>query len=146
MNDTQRHVVSLGEELEFLQKYLDIQKARFAERLELRVEVPRELCKARVPSLLLQPIVENAVKHGIAKRAKGGAIEIRALRSNGVLMLSVYNDGPPFPAEWESGNDGIGLRNVRTRLGSLYGNEFEFKMANEERGGVKVLVSVPFRE
>jgi len=146
VNDAQRQEVPLGEELEFLQKYLDIQKARFAERLELRVEIPRELCKAQVPSLILQPIVENAVKHGIANRAKGGAIEISALRSDGMLTLSVYNDGPPLPAESESSNGGIGLRNVRTRLGSLYGNAFELKMGNEERGGVRVSVSMPFRE
>lgn len=147
VNDSQRQEVPLEEELEFLEKYLNIQKARFAERLELRLEVPRELCKARVPSLILQPIVENAVKHGIAKRAKGGAIEIRAWRSNGVLTLSVYNDGPQLPAEWESGSAGIGLRNVRSRLGSLYGNAYELKMGNEQgRGGVRVLVSLPFQE
>jgi len=146
VNDSQRQEVPLGEELEFLQKYLDIQKARFAERLELRVEVPGELCRARVPSLILQPIVENAVKHGIAKRAEGGAIEIRAARVNGVLKLSVYNDGPQLPAKWEKKNAGIGLSNVRTRLESLYGDRFELRMANEGARGVRVSVSVPWRE
>lgn len=146
VNDSHRQEVPLGEELEFLRKYLDIQKARFAERLELRMEISGELCKARVPSLILQPIVENAVKHGIAKRAQGGAIEISAARTNGVLTLSVYNDGPTLPAEWERNQGGIGINNVRARLESLYGNAFELKMRNEEARGVKVLVSVPFRE
>jgi len=146
VDDSHRQEVPLGEELEFLQKYLDIQKARFAERLELRVEVPGELCRARVPSLILQPIVENAVKHGIAKRAQGGAIEISAARTNGVLTLSVYNDGPTLPEHWERNKAGIGISNVRTRLESLYGNAFELKMRNQEARGVKVSVSVPFRE
>jgi len=146
VNDSHRQQVPLGEEMEFLQKYLDIQKARFAERLELRVDVPGELSKARVPSLILQPIVENAVKHGIAKRAQGGAIEIRAARTNGLLTLNVYNDGPPLAAGWEKNNGGIGLSNVRTRLASLFGDAFELKMGNEGGRGVKVSVSVPFRE
>ena len=145
VNDSQRQEVPLGEELEFLQKYLDIQKARFAERLELRVEVPGELCRAWVPSLILQPIVENAVKHGIAKRAEGGAIEISAARVNGVLTLSVYNDGPQLSAKWEK-NGGIGLSNVRTRLESLYGDRFELRVGNEDARGVRVAVSVPWRE
>jgi two-component system LytT family sensor kinase len=146
VDDSHRQEVPLGEELEFLQRYLDIQKARFAERLQLRVEVPGELCRARVPSLILQPIVENAVKHGIAKRAQGGAIEISAARTNGVLTVSVYNDGPTLPEDWERNKAGIGISNVRTRLESLYGNAFELKMRNEESQGVKVSVSVPFRE
>ena len=74
--------------MEFAQKYLEIQKVRFAERLQLSVDVPRELYPAQVPSLILQPMVENAVKHGIAKRAQGGAIRIAASRSDGVLTLS----------------------------------------------------------
>jgi hypothetical protein len=146
VNDSHRQEVPLGEEMEFLQKYLDIQKARFAERLELRVDVPGELSKARVPSLILQPIVENAVKHGIAKRAQGGAIEISAARTNGLLTLKVYNDGPQLAAGWEKNDRGIGLNNVRTRLESLYGDAFELKMGNEDGKGVQVSVSVPFRE
>src|SRR5712692_3726634 len=91
--------VPLGEEMQFLEKYLEIQKTRFAERLQVSVEVPKELAWARVPSLLLQPIVENAVKHGISKRAQGGAIRISAERENGGLRLSVYNDGPALSAD-----------------------------------------------
>jgi two-component system LytT family sensor kinase len=140
--------VALGEEMEFAQKYLDIQKVRFAERLQLSVDVPRELYPAQVPSLILQPMVENAVKHGIAKRAQGGAIRIAASRCDGVLTLSVCNDGPSLPAGWdldgEMAGSGIGMSNVRTRLQSLYGDAFELSMRNQDAGGVEVSISLPF--
>ena len=122
VKDSDRQQVTLAEELEFAQKYLAIQKVRFAERLEVRVNVPAELFAAQVPSLILQPMVENAVKHGIAKRARGGAIQIDAVRSKGRLFLCVYNDGPGLPAGWEKSHSvGIGMSNVRTRLKGLYG-------------------------
>ena len=143
VQDSDRQQVPLGEELEFTQKYLDIQKARFAERLTFTVDVTAELLPAEVPSLILQPMVENAVKHGIAQRVHGGAIRITASRSNGTLTLSVYNDGPSLPVGWEKSQSGIGIANVRTRLQSLYGDAFELSMRNQ-RLGVEATVSVPF--
>jgi sensor histidine kinase YesM len=136
--------VPLAEEMEFAQKYMDIQKVRFAERLQFSVDVPTELYPAQVPSLILQPMVENAVKHGIAKRAQGGVIHIAASRSNTTLTLSVSNDGPSLPPNWEIARSGIGISNVRTRLQSLYGNAFELRMRNRDAGGVEVSVSLPF--
>lgn len=144
LQDSTQQQVPLGEEMEFAQKYLDIQKVRFAERLQLSVDVPRELYSAQVPSLILQPMVENAVKHGIAKRAQGGAIRIAASRRNGVLTLRVSNDGPSLPADWETTRPGIGISNVRTRLQCLYGDAFELNMRNQDAGGVEVSVSLPF--
>ncbi len=144
VNDSDRQQVPVAEELEFAQKYLDIQQARFAERLQFSVDVPAELLSAQVPSLILQPMVENAVKHGIAKRVSGGAIRIAAVRSNGMLKLSVYNDGPALPAEWEKSHSGIGIVNTRTRLQSLYGNAFELTLRNREPDGVEAAVSVPY--
>lgn len=144
LDDSTRQQVPLGEEVEFAQKYLDIQKIRFAERLQLSVDVPTELYTAQVPALILQPMVENAVKHGIAKRAQGGSIRIAASRSNGMLTLSVSNDGPSLPADWEMARSGIGISNVRTRLKSLYGDTFELSMRNQEGGGVAVSLSLPF--
>ncbi len=144
LQDSTQQQVPLGEEMEFAQKYLDIQKVRFAERLQLSVEVPRELYRAQVPSLILQPMVENAVKHGIAKRAQGGAIRIAASHRNGVLTLSVCNDGPSLPVGWEMARSGIGMSNVRTRLQSLYGDAFELNIRNQDTGGVEVSVSMPF--
>ena len=140
-----QHQVPLSEELEFTQKYLDIQKIRFAERLQFSVDVPRELYPAQVPSLILQPMVENAVKHGIAKRAQGGTIRIAATHNNGRLTLSVCNDGPSLPADWEIAHSGIGVSNVRTRLQSLYGDAFELNLQNQKTGGVEVSVSLPFQ-
>jgi two-component system, LytTR family, sensor kinase len=144
VEDSDRQQVPLAEELEFAQKYLDIQKLRFAERLQVSVDVPKDLFLAQVPSLILQPMVENAVKHGIAKRVQGGTIRIAAFRMNGTLTLSVYNDGPSLPAGWEKTRSGIGISNVRTRLQNLYGAEFALSMQNQDPGGVEVSVSVPF--
>jgi two-component sensor histidine kinase len=142
--DSDRQQVPLSEEIEFAQKYLDIQKARFAERLQFSLDVPEELLSAQVPSLILQPMVENAVKHGIAKRMSGGAIRIAAVRSNGTLTLRVYNDGPGLPEGWEQTQPGIGILNTRTRLQSLYGDEFNLTLRNQEPDGVEAAVSVPY--
>ncbi|WP_219341547.1 sensor histidine kinase [Nevskia soli] len=139
-----RQQVPLQEEMDFTRKYLDIQKVRFADRLQLSVDVPVELYSAQVPSLILQPMVENAVKHGIAKRVRGGAIRITASRSDQVLTLSVCNDGPSLPSDWTGARPGIGMSNVRTRLTSLYGDAFELTMRNQNAGGVEVSVSLPF--
>lgn len=150
LSDSNRQEVPLGEEMEFTQRYLEIQKVRFAERLQLSVDVPDELRLAQVPTLILQPIVENAVKHGIAKRAHGGQIRIAAFRSNGALTVRVYNDGPSLPANWETLQPGIGIANMRTRLRSLYGDAFALRLENRqtggESGGVEVSISVPFKE
>jgi LytS/YehU family sensor histidine kinase len=108
------------------------------------VNVPSELFPAQVPSLILQPMVENAVKHGIAKRVQGGAIGIAALRSGGKLTLKVSNDGPSLPAGWENTRSGVGISNTRTRLQGLYGDAFELNMRNRDTGGVEVLLSLPF--
>src|ERR1700733_735300 len=146
LEDSNRQEVPLGEELEFTRKYLEIQKVRFVERLQCTMNVPSELLPAQVPMLILQPIVENAIKHGIAKRVQGGALRILASRSNGMLTLSVYNDGPSLPATSERIHSGIGISNMRTRLQSLYGNNFKLDMQNHGSTGVEVSVSVPFND
>jgi two-component system LytT family sensor kinase len=144
LDDSTRQQVPLQEEMEFAQKYLDIQKARFADRLQINIDVPGELRLAQVPSLILQPMVENSIKHGIAKRAQGGTIRIAASRSNGMLTLSVFNDGPSLPVNWETMRPGIGISNVRTRLQTLYGDACDICMRNQSSGGVEVSVSLPF--
>jgi LytS/YehU family sensor histidine kinase len=108
----------------------------------VNVDVPQELLSVQVPSLILQPMVENAVKHGIAKRVQGGAIRVSAARANGRLTLNVYNDGPKLPED--GAGLGIGIPNVRARLQGLYGDAFELSMRNQEPDGVEVSVSVPF--
>jgi uncharacterized membrane-anchored protein YhcB (DUF1043 family) len=143
--DPSRQQVPLAEEMEFAQKYLDIQKVRFVDRLQLAIDVPSDLLVAQVPTLILQLMIENAIKHGIAKRAQGGLVRISAMRTNGTLTLSVYNDGPGLPAA-DVAPSGIGLSNMRTRLQGLYGDAFALDMHNLQPGGVEVSVSVPFIE
>ncbi len=142
IEDGARRNVALQDELEFAQKYLDIQKVRFGDRLQLRIDVPRELQPAQVPSLILQPLVENAVKHGIAKHLPGGEVAISASQCDGRLTLTVWNDGPGLAADWRIAGSGIGLANVRTRLESLYGKAFELSLRNGF-GGVEAVVSLP---
>src|SRR4029077_16306549 len=100
--DSHRSQVTLAEEVEYLQRYLDIQKVRFGERLQVSVDMPAELLRAQVPNLLLQPLVENAIKHGIAKRVAGGIVRVAGERHNSHLCLTVYNDGPALPPDWEA--------------------------------------------
>jgi hypothetical protein len=142
--DFNRPQVSLEQELKYLRQYLEIQKARFAERLRVSLDIPTELLAAQVPSLILQPLVENAIKHGIAQRAEGGTIQLAAASANGTLSLSVGNDGPSLPADWETQRTGIGISNLRTRLQLMYGTAFELTLRNRETGGVQASVSLPF--
>jgi two-component system, LytTR family, sensor kinase len=143
VNASDQQQVPLSEEVAFTQKYLDIQKIRFADRLQFSVEVPADLFSARVPILILQPMVENAVKHGVAKRVQGGSIRIAATSANGTLMLTVYNDGPGLPSSWEESHRGVGISNVHTRLKNLYGNSFEFHLRNCSSHGVEASLSLP---
>lgn len=144
--DSHRSQVALAEEVEYLQRYLDIQKVRFGERLQVSVDIPAELLRAQVPHLLLQPLVENAVKHGIAKRVAGGTVRVSGACDNGNLCLSVYNDGPSLPTDWEAAQTGVGIGNLRTRLQILHGGESALQLRRADPGGVEVLVTLPFRE
>jgi two-component system LytT family sensor kinase len=145
-DDSNRPLVELAEEVEYLKRYLEIQQVRFADRLQVQLDFPPELLRASVPNLILQPLVENAIKHGIAKRAKGGTIRVAAARLNDRLRLSVYNDGPNVPPKWDTPCGGIGLSNLRARLQILYAGGFELDLRNLSTGGVEVLVLLPFKE
>jgi two-component system LytT family sensor kinase len=136
----------LAQEVEFLEKYLQIQEARFAGRLKLDIQIPDELRTAQIPSLILQPLVENAIKHGIAQRVSGGEVRVAASRSNGLLHLSVYNDGPLLDRDGSAVKDGIGLSNLRTRLKLLYGNDCDLRLENYGITGVQVSMALPYRE
>jgi two-component system, LytTR family, sensor kinase len=136
----------LAQEVEFLEKYLQIQEARFAGRLKLDMQIPDELRKAQIPSLILQPLVENAIKHGIAQRVLGGEVRVAASRADGLLHLSVYNDGPLLDRDGSAVKDGIGLANLRTRLKLLYGNDCDLRLENYGITGVQVSLALPYRE
>jgi two-component system, LytTR family, sensor kinase len=144
--DSHRPQVTLAEEVEYLQRYVDIQKVRFGDRLQVNVDIPEDLLHAQVPSLLLQPLVENAIKHGIAKRVAGGTVRVAGARDNGNLRLSVYNDGPSVPADWQATHTGVGIGNLRTRLRILHGDESELQLKHAATGAVEVVVTVPLRE
>jgi len=144
--DSHRSQVSLAEEVEYLQRYLDIQKARFGERLQVSLDFPAEVLRAQVPNLLLQPLVENAIKHGIAKRILGGSVRVAGACRDGLLRLSVYNDGPTLLTDWQATHTGVGIGNLRTRLHILHGNESGLQLRRAEADGVEVVVTLPFKE
>jgi two-component system LytT family sensor kinase len=143
--DSQRSQVSLQEEVEYLQRYVEIQQVRFAERLQVTIDIPETLQTIPVPSLLLQPLVENAIKHGIGQRVVGGAVRVSATRQDGCLYLTVYNEGPSPPVDWESTTSGVGLANLRTRLQILYGSVAGLQLRPVDPAGVEVVVTLPVR-
>jgi hypothetical protein len=144
--NSHRSQVTLSEEVEYLQRYVDIQKVRFGERLHVSVDIPTHLLDVQVPNLLLQPLVENAIKHGIAKRAAGGSVRVAGEHRDGSLYLSVYNDGPSFPKDWETTSGGVGLANLRTRLQILHGGASDLAMMRAGSDGVEVVVTLPLQD
>jgi hypothetical protein len=135
----------LARELEVLHSYLDIEQARLGDRLTVWWNVGPNTTDALVPTFLLQPLVENAIRHGVAPRTDSGRIEIGAWRHDGVLHLHVRDDGPGLPAQ-PMMNGGVGLANTRARLLHLYGERQRLEMSNDPRGGCIVKVALPFRE
>lgn len=141
--DAHHPQVTLAEEVEYLQRYIEIQKVRFGDRLQFSIDIPADLMDAQVPSLLLQPLAENAIKHGLSERLSGGAVRVSGTESDAALHLSVYNDGRPFRPEWEAQGAGIGLANLRTRLQILYGASAAIRVNDVGDSGVEVVVSLP---
>jgi len=140
-------LVTLGEELTFLDDYLSIESARFAERLMVSVVVPDGLLDLRVPSFLLQPIVENAIRHGIAPRVAGGTVRVTGECEGSTLMLRVRDDGVGLSEGWRFEEcAGVGLRNVASRLAHLYGRSDLLRVAPARPGGVEVQITVPLHE
>lgn len=138
--------VTLEQELEFLRCYLEIEQVRFHDRLTTRMNIEPQTLELKVPNLILQPIVENAIRHGIASQSAPGRIEIRSERLNGMLRLQVRDNGPGLPLDGHSGNpfhDGLGLTNTRARLRKIYGAAHHFELANEPEGGVVVTIEIP---
>ena len=141
LNNTGRSEVTLREELEFLERYLAIEKTRFQDRLSTRFRIRTEVLDARVPNLLLQPLVENAIRHGIARDRRAGRLEVSATHEKGRLLLRVTDDGPGAPPG--SITEGIGLTNTRERLRHLYGDAYSLEYGNAPRGGFFVSLSLP---
>jgi signal transduction histidine kinase len=133
--------VPLSEELDFLEDYLEIQSIRFQGDLDTRIDVPPDLRDAQVPNLILQPVVENAIKHGASQVRGVGRIDIRGRRNGGRLVLTVEDNGPGVPAAQE---DGLGLRNVRARLEALYGDEQALRLISMPEEGTRATLELPY--
>jgi hypothetical protein len=137
----------LREEMEVTRRYLEIQQMRFSDRLRIEIDLAPETLEAKVPSLILQPLVENALRHGIAKRATDSLVSLRAERRNGSLAIEVYNDGPQLPADWQMDNcTGFGLANTRARLRQHYPAQHTFAVSNKGTQGVTASLVIPFSE
>jgi two-component system, LytTR family, sensor kinase len=139
--------VTLQKEMEFLRCYLEIERVRFQDRLMTRVDVSAPALDAQVPNLILQPIVENAIRHGIAPRSTPGLIEILAKPQNGTLRIQIRDNGPGLPADRNSEalfTKGLGLANTERRLDRLYGAAHRFDLVNDPEGGLVVTLEIPF--
>ncbi len=136
-----RAVVTLEEELEFVTAYLKIQRARYGDRLSVSIRATPEARRTLVPSLIVQPLVENAIRHGTARADGDGSVEVRARCKDGRLEIEVQDDGP-FPVESEP-EPGIGLGNTRARLLGTYGDDFGFRLERAMPRGTVATISIP---
>lgn len=137
--------VPLEQELEFLDDYLEIQRIRFQGNLEVEKSIEPVTQEALVPNLILQPIVENAIKHGVSRIERVGRIAIRARRDGNRLLVSVHDNGPGLSAPSSDGTlQGFGLRNAQERLESLYGDDHSLDLVPAEDGGLIARITLPF--
>ena len=132
---------TLGDELDMLENYLQILKIRFSERLRWRIEVSEDARHIPFPPMLMQPLVENAVRHGIEPKLGGGEIFIRADVAQGKLCIEISDSGVGLPGD--AGNDGAGLANIRARLDTLFGTSGKLLLQNNSSGGVTAMLELP---
>ena len=140
LDNTGSQMVPLKQELDFLRGYLEIEQTRFQDRLTVDIDVQPAALDAPVPNLILQPLVENAIRHGIATRPGAGTIQLRATTDGPVLRLQVRDDGPGLDGSFKKG---IGLTNTEARLRQLYGTQHSFDIRNSAAGGVEVTITIP---
>lgn len=138
--------ITLEQELQALQLYLDIEKVRFEDRLSLQLNIDEESKNALIPSLLLQPLIENAIKYGIARAEGGGHLRISAKVFAGDLLIEVSDDGPGCELINDNIPDakGVGLRNTRERLATLYGSEHSIKLSQTQPHGLTICIRIPY--
>ncbi|HEX6064624.1 MAG TPA: histidine kinase [Longimicrobiales bacterium] len=137
---TGTELVSLTEEIDFIKQYLEIEQIRFRDRLHVDWDVDPAAHDAAVPSMILQPLAENALRHGIGKKVKGGHLRIRIAKADGRLDITIEDDGPGFPTDW---TPGVGLANVQNRLALHFGERASLATSNGERGA-SVRLSIPY--
>ena len=151
-SDILRHLLTAGErrlplrdEVKLVERYLEIQRVRFADRLNVSIDVAPEVADARVPLLIVQPLVENALRHGLAPRVEPGAVHVRACRENGATRIDVEDSGVGLPAGWSlSATQGTGLRNLASRLEAEFGASASLQVMAAPGGGVLATVRVPY--
>jgi two-component sensor histidine kinase len=145
LQHTNNQEISLKEELKYLGLYLEIEQIRFGERLKILIDADENTLDAKIPTLILQPLVENAIKHGIGEKRGEGLIEIKAQRLNEKLKIFVKDNGNGLKVLSNSTSTGIGFANSRSRLQSLYGNDASITLSNAKDGGAEVEILIPFR-
>jgi two-component system LytT family sensor kinase len=136
--------ISVAEELEFVRRYLEIEQVRFGDRLKVAIESQADAMHGLVPAFVLQPLVENAVKHGVLPQEKGGSVTVTVARNNGALQLRVADDGPGLP-EGVPVAPAVGLSNTAARLAELYADKASFSLDSSPGGGVTATMEIPFR-
>jgi signal transduction histidine kinase len=141
LKSSDAQIVDFEQELEFLKCYLDIERIRFQDRLTVELDIESQALTAMVPNLILQPIVENAVRHGVARQTNPGYITIQARREGERLIVRVEDNGPGLKTK--SNGSGIGLSNTRARLEQFYGRDFSFQITNSAERGASVTLDIP---
>lgn len=144
LEDVEAQEVPLRRELEYLNLYLSIEQVRFQDRLRVEISADPAILDAALPQMGLQPIVENAVRHGIGRSSAAGKIQISAARVDGMLQVRVQDDGPGLPPDGATMGRGIGLANTRLRLHQLYGDAARLVVENAPHGGAMVTMLVPY--
>jgi LytS/YehU family sensor histidine kinase len=146
VDNAQSHEVTLTQEMEFLEAYLEIQRTRFSDRLEVMVNVADDAREALVPNLVLQPLVENAIRHGAASTGGQGVILVKAVRVNGRLRMEVHDNGAgPRVPERPRTRQGVGVKNTRARLEQMYGADGRLELSHCPIGGTVAAVEIPYR-
>jgi len=141
-----RDEVALADEVDYVRQYLEIERVRFGERLRTEFDLAPDTWEAAVPAFVLQPLIENAVRHAIAPRESGGAITLEAHRSGEMLHVSIVDDGPGVRDEPQGNGTGrIGLTNTRDRLRQLYGDRGRLQLVSVPGGGTRATIEIPFR-
>jgi len=146
LEDVDAQEVSLRRELEYLQLYLAIEQVRFPDRLRVEISTDPATQEASVPQLILQPIIENAIRHGIGRSSSAGRILISTAKIGGMVEVRVEDDGPGLPTGYSPDHQGIGLTNTRARLQQLYGEGARLEIKNRSGGGAVVTLRFPFRD
>lgn len=143
MRESSKTEISLQEELKFTNLYIDIEKERFSDHLQVVHDIAPEILDALVPAMILQPLVENAIQHGISKKKGPGKLRVRAFKSENFIILGVEDSGMGLDAIGALKSDGLGIKNSIERLEKLYDDNYEFQIGHSDLGGCKVMFRIP---